>query len=230
MQDPIRNPLYWNSLSEEGAVPILLVRHGQTSWNKERRFLGRSDIPLDQEGQTQAMAVAAAIRHIPLQALYSSPLSRAWGTAEKIAESRELPIQRVQDLQELHQGDLEGHPSHFLAEQYPDFLAAWQKDPTHARCPGGETLDECRVRSIAALRTIMSKHQPGDPVAVVSHRMAIGCIICDVLGLPLRFNTLIGQRNTAINILSWKEGALRLHRLNEASHLDNQPTPPPMSA
>jgi broad specificity phosphatase PhoE len=226
MQDPIRNGLDWNSLSEEGAVPILLVRHGQTSWNKQRRFLGRSDIPLDQEGVLQATAVAAALRPIPLQAMYSSPLSRAWGTAEKINESRSLSIQRVDDLQELHQGDLEGHPSQYLAEQYPDFLTAWQKDPTHARCPGGETLNECKVRSVAAMRLILEQHQTGPPIAIVSHRMAIGCIICDLLGLPLRFNTMIGQRNTAINLLSWKEGTLRLHRLNEASHLDEHPTLP----
>lgn len=224
MQDYIRNGLDWNSLSEQGAVPILLVRHGQTSWNKQRRFLGRSDIPLDQEGVAQAKAAAAVLRPIPLQALYSSPLSRAWGTAERINKSRNLSIQRVDDLQELHQGDLEGHPGHYLAEQYPDFLAAWQKDPTHARCPGGETLDECRIRSVRAMRTIAEQHEPGMPVGVVSHRMAIGCIICDLLGLPLRFNTMIEQRNTAINLLSWKDGALRLHRLNEASHLDTHPT------
>ena len=101
MQDYIRNGLDWNSLSEQGAVPILLVRHGQTSWNKQRRFLGRSDIPLDQEGVAQAKAAAAVLRPIPLQALYSSPLSRAWGTAERINKSRNLSIQRVDDLQEL---------------------------------------------------------------------------------------------------------------------------------
>ena len=75
-----------------------------------------------------------------------------------------------------------------------------------------------------AMRTIAEQHEPGMPVGVVSHRMAIGCIICDLLGLPLRFNTMIEQRNTAINLLSWKDGALRLHRLNEASHLDTHPT------
>ncbi len=226
MQDPIRNAIELNSLSEEGAVPIFLIRHGQTSWNKQRRFLGRSDIPMDKEGLTQAAAAAAAIQHIPLAAVYSSPLSRAWGTAEKIVATRTLPIQRVDDLQELHQGDLEGHLSHILVDQYPDFLAAWQKDPTHARCPGGETLDECRVRSVTALRTIAGNHEPGMPIAIVSHRMAIGCIICEALGIPLRFNSMIGQRNTAINLLSWKHGSIRLHRLNDASHLDQPPLPP----
>ena len=223
MQHPIRNAIDWNSLSEKGAVPILLIRHGQTSWNKERRFLGRSDIPLDTEGLAQATAVASAIQQIPLAGLYSSPLSRAWGTAEKIAQSRTLEIQRVDDLQELDQGVLEGKPSQYLADQYPEFLAAWQKDPTHMRCPGGETLDECRVRSVAALHSIAAKHSPNQPIAIVSHRMAIGCIVCDAIGLPLRFNSMIGQRNTAINVFSWKNGTIRLHRLNEATHLDTQP-------
>ena len=230
MQAPVRNVLEWNSITEDGAVPLLLIRHGQTSWNKERRFLGRSDIPLDSEGRAQAVAAAAAIKHIPLSGLYSSPLSRAWATAEIIADGRTTSIQRVDDLQELHQGELEGQPGHALRDRYPEFLTSWIEDPTHTRCPGGETLDECRSRSVAAVHAIMKKHIPGEPVAIVSHRMAIGCIICDTLGLPLRFNALIGQRNTAINLLSWKHQTLRLHRLNEASHLGAQPPLPAMDA
>jgi len=219
MNHPARNRFDWSSLEEQGTIPVLLIRHGQTSWNKQRRFLGRTDIPLDDEGTHQAASAAASLASIPFSALYSSPLSRAWGTATAIANTRNSPIVPAPDLTELNQGELEGKFGSNLANDYPAFFEQWNTDPTHARVPGGETLAECHARAMKAVHSIMSSHQPGPPVAIVSHRMTIGCIICEALNLPLRFNLMIGQRNTAINLLGYRDGTLSLHRLNDADHL-----------
>ncbi len=220
MNHPARNRFDWSSLAEQGTIPVLLIRHGQTLWNKQRRFLGRTDIPLDAEGAQQASRAAHALASIPFAGLYSSPLARAWGTAEAMASNRDTPIQPVPDLTELNQGELEGEHGSVLIERYPTFYAEWKNDPTHARVPGGETLAECHQRATAALHNIMAAHQPGPPVAIVSHRMTIGCLICEALDLPLRYNLMIGQRNTAINLLGYRDGILSLHRLNDADHLD----------
>jgi broad specificity phosphatase PhoE len=230
MQAPNRNTIPWEALAKAGAIPVLLIRHGQTSWNKERRFLGRSNVPLDAEGERQAILLARALEHIPLAALYSSPLARAWGTAEAISAGRSTSIQAVDGLTELDQGELEGLHGSALPERYPDLMHAWAEDPTHVRLPDGETLDECRVRSVSAVHGILCSHQPGAPVAIVAHRMVIGCLLCDTLALPLRFNTMIGQRNTAINVMSFHDGSLRLHRLNDADHLGGDPPLEPMPA
>ena len=215
-----RNRFAWSSLADDNTIPVLLIRHGQTSWNKEKKFLGRTDIPLDEEGLSQARRMAMSIADIPLSGLYSSPLARAWQTAEAISSHRTLSIQPIEGLTELDQGELEGHQSSVLQNQYTDFFTRWRDDPTHTRVPGGETLAECHERASQAIHQLLQHHKPGPPVAIVSHRMAIGNLICEAMNVPLRENLNLEQRNTAINLLGYRAGKLSLHRLNDASHLD----------
>ena len=220
MQPPHRNAIEWEGHFDDGSIPVFLIRHGQTKWNKERRFLGRSDIPLDDEGHVQASLLTNTLRSIPLEAVYSSPLARAWETAEKLAAPHALQPTVLPGLTELDHGQLEGMKGALLPERYPQFYEAWRADPTHVRVPGGETLAECQERAVASiLEMLASRHSTG-PVAVVSHKVAISGVICDTIGLPPRFNMMVGQKNTAINLLSYREGRLHLHRLNEATHLD----------
>jgi len=215
------DPIEWQNLCQQGEIPVLLIRHGQTQWNKQRRFLGRSDIPLDETGKAQALLLAKRLAHTKLNVVYSSPLSRAWETAMPLSQTKGLSPTALPGVTELDQGELEGHFGADLAQDFPDFYDDWTKDPTHVRVPGGETLNECAHRSIKAFRTALSAHIPGQTVAIVAHRVAISAIICDVLGLPVRFNMRIGQRNTAINLLGYRDGHIRLHRLNDAEHLDS---------
>jgi len=225
-----RNPLPWQPLAQTGSVPILLIRHGQTAWNKERRFLGRSNVELDAEGRQQAALVAATLADVPLAGVFSSPLARARGTADAICTTRSLSPLIVNGLQELDQGELEGHAGSWAFENHPDFLQAWAQDPTDVRVPGGETMGECQTRCVSALEGILQAQNPGPPVAVVTHRMVLSCLICHALDLPLRMWRLIGQRNTAINLLAWREGQLTVHRLNDTDHLGEVERAPAMPA
>ena len=179
------NRFTWTSLADDNTIPILLVRHGQTSWNKERKFLGRTDIPLDEKGIEQALLMARSISHIPLSGLYSSPLTRAWQTAEALANEHNISIQSVAGLTELNQGDLEGHTASILQDKYAPFFQQWREDPTHIRVPGGEALTECHARASEAIHALLQHHVPGPPVAIVSHRMTIGSLICEAMGIPL---------------------------------------------
>lgn len=222
--DPPRldEALAWRPLALAGELPLLLIRHGQTAWNQGGRILGRSDVPLDAEGRAQANLLANRLRPVPLAGLYTSPLVRARQTAEAIATGHsQLQLQIVDSLVELDPGAWEGLPSEALLQRDPDFVSRWTADPGHTRIPGGETLGECQLRALTAIERIARAHAPGPPVAIVTHKLVLSSLICAILGLPLRYYSLIGQNNAAINLVAWRsDGTLRLVRLNEVAHLE----------
>ena len=213
------NAFDMDAARKEGATPVFLIRHGQTEWNREGRFLGRTDLPLDETGMTQAQKLADRLSTHSVSHVYASPLARALQTATELSRPHGLEPRAVEGIIELDQGDLEGREGRNLAVEFPDFFAAWRQDPTHARIPGGETLADCHARSVRAIHSLLADHSAADTVVVVSHKVAISAIICDVLGLPPRYNMMVEQANTAINLLAWNAGSLSLLRLNDHEHL-----------
>lgn len=224
MVHPTRNALSWEPLANDGQVPVLLVRHAQTAWNRERRMLGRSDIPLDEEGLQQADALADWLAPVPLSAVASSPLRRAMQTASPVAAARGLVVRPVSGLVELDQGELDGQLAASLLERYGDFFQAWRDDPGATRVPGGESLGECQERAWTALSEALADARPGPPVLIVVHQMVLSALLCRAMDRPLREYGAMSQRNTAINLLGWRDGALRPAALNLVEHL---PPPPP---
>jgi len=206
---------------QDGAV-VLLLRHGRTAWNRQRRFLGRTDVPLDPHGLRQAKAVAHHLRHVPLSAVVTSPLARAADTASCITAQRDLICVTDQRLMELSQGDLEGQPSHTLADRYPDFLGRWRTDPGSARVPGGETLGECQNRGVDALLDACALASPGRPVVVVTHQMVIASVLCKLNGLPLRMYRLLTHDNAAYSRLCVHHGRLEVDHFHQRAHLGPQ--------
>jgi broad specificity phosphatase PhoE len=131
---------------------ILLARHGETDWNRQLRFQGHADEPLNETGRAQARELASRLRHEPIAAVYSSDLRRASETAEIVAAIMELPIVLDRRLREIHVGSWQGRTRGELDG------AAWD----------GETYDAHRLRVVAALRSIARFH-PDDCVLVVAH-------------------------------------------------------------
>jgi probable phosphoglycerate mutase len=174
----------------------VLVRHGRTAWNHQHRFLGTTDIPLDEEGQRQARSLAAALPR-PFDRVYTSPLARAVETARCLADQpEELPA-----LRELYQGDLEGLPAAEAFGRYPEFFEAFSRDPTGVRVPGGESLGECRDRAMREVEQIGRAHAGGEVVAAVTHQMVIASVGCTVTGDPLTRWRKHGVRNAAMTVL-----------------------------
>jgi broad specificity phosphatase PhoE len=139
---------------------ILLVRHGETDWNLERRVQGHSDRPLNETGRAQAREVAAALAGEPIDAVYSSDLVRAHETARIVAEVRGLGVTAVPDLRERNFGTWEGLTDDEIFERFPSAkTGAWGD---------GETREEMARRVLGALRRIAEAH-PGGRVLVVSH-------------------------------------------------------------
>ncbi|MBW2256059.1 MAG: histidine phosphatase family protein [Deltaproteobacteria bacterium] len=186
----------WEEEEIQLGTIVVLVRHGRTRWNHERRFLGTTDIPLDEVGRRQARSMAAALPR-PFDCVYTSPLARAMETAEFLTDQ---PVERM-GLRELWQGDLEGLSVSEGYGRYPEFFAAFARDPTHVRVPGGESLGACRDRAVQVMEEIGHAHDSGAVVAVVTHQMVIASVACTLAGEPMSRWRGHGVRNVAMTVL-----------------------------
>jgi broad specificity phosphatase PhoE len=197
---------------------IYLVRHGQTAWNKEEIFRGRTDIPLDETGLKQAALAGEYFKEISLQGIYSSPLSRAWQTAERIAKIKSLTVQPLDGLVDMSFGNWEGRPLQEVRETDAERYRQWRDEPHLFKLPDGESLDEIRIRAMAALKEIIEKHPEGN-VVLVSHRVVNKVLICGILGIDNSHFWQIAQDTAAINLIQYKRGRYILSLMNETCHL-----------
>jgi broad specificity phosphatase PhoE len=197
---------------------IYLVRHGQTAWNKEEVFRGRTDVPLNETGLKEAELAGMYLKEIDIHAVYSSPLSRARQTAEKIAQFHSLDVQPLDGLIDMSFGNWEGHSLNEVREKDGERYRQWRDEPHLVRLPGGDTLDQVRVRAMAALETVVQEH-PEKTLVLVSHRVINKVLICGILGLDNSHFWQIGQDTTAINLIQYRNGKYVLSLLNEACHL-----------
>ena len=197
---------------------IYLVRHGQTAWNREEIFRGRTDVPLDETGLKQAELAGEYLKEVEIDAIYSSPLSRALETAEKIARFHNLKVQPLEGIIDMSFGNWEGHAHQEIKKNDSETYRRWREKPHLVKLPGGESLDDVRVRSMAALEEVIRKHPEKAPV-LVSHRVVNKVLICGILGLDNSHFWQISQDPTAINLIHYRNGKYILSLMNETCHL-----------
>ena len=197
---------------------IYLVRHGQTAWNKEEIFRGRTDVPLDETGLKQAEVAGQYFKGMEIHAIYSSPLSRALRTAQKIAQFHNLKVQPLDGIIDISFGSWEGHSLQEIRDTDGELYRQWREEPHQVRLPGGESLDEVQSEGDSCAGR-------GDPitsrktVVLVSHRVVNKVIICGILGLDNSHFWQITQDPTAINLIQYKNGKYILSLMNETCHL-----------
>ena len=183
---------------------ILIVRHGQTSWNVERRIQGWRDIELNENGHSQAKALAtflAAQHQQPEQridAVYSSDLLRAQQTAQAVAQSLTLPFRVIQGIRERNYGVLEGVPFDRMHEHDPVSAKVWAERDPDGIIPNGETLRQFHQRVTDSLHTVASDH-PGQRVIVVTHGGAMDIIWRQATGTDLQAPRKALLLNASIN-------------------------------
>ena len=197
---------------------IYLVRHGQTAWNKEEIFRGRTDVPLDETGLKQAELAGEYFKGMEIDAIYSSPLSRALQTAQKIAQFHNLKVQPLDGIIDMSFGNWEGRAHQEIREKDSKTYRQWVEEPHLVRLPGGESLDDVRVRAIAALEEVIRNH-PEKTLVLVSHRVICKVLICAILGLDNSHFWQITQDTTAINLIQYRNGKYILSLMNETCHL-----------
>jgi broad specificity phosphatase PhoE len=161
---------------------LLLIRHGQTTWNVEHRLPGQvPGVALNDVGRQQATRLADALTVLPISAIISSPLERARETAEIIDQGRGLPIQLEPDLMDVEMGRWVGQVFDNLAKTDPDWTA-YVKDPTKAP-EGIETFPQVQQRAVAAVERWLKKDSIGDYPAFVCHADVVKLILAHYLGL-----------------------------------------------
>jgi broad specificity phosphatase PhoE len=199
---------------------IYLIRHGETEWNKVRRFQGRSNLPLNEAGRKQVGALASTLKNIPLTAIHTSPLSRALETARRIKVFHpSTPIFEDNGLVEMDLGEFDGMRAQDWAEQYPDFRKAWNENPASVRIPGGESLKEVQDRAKKTLERITGIYPPDATILISSHNFVNLTLLCDILNIPLNRFRDLRQENAAFNVIHKKGGRFYAELVNECSHL-----------
>jgi len=175
---------------------LILVRHGATDWNQQRRVQGLSNLGLNETGKRQAEALAQALKDERVDAIYASPLRRAQETAHAIGRFHQVEVVPLDGLKELDVGEVDGMTYEDMRIHHSEFFTKWMADFTAVRLPGGGTVPELRDQCCAAVKDILEKQRTvagekcGDEdkvVVAVTHFFPIMCIICDTLGLALTY-------------------------------------------
>ena len=162
-----------------GDKTLLIMRHGETSWNRERRIMGSADVPLNEAGRSQCEGVARMLADFSIDTVVTSPLERARESAQIIASALGVALREDSDLEEVKFGRWQGHTYDEVMRD-PDyhFYAA---DPCGVPTPGGETIVDVQSRGLAALE----RAEPGQRTLFVSHGDIIRSTICHYLAIPV---------------------------------------------
>ena len=165
-------------------LKVILVRHGQTGWNQERRIQGgNADTKINTEGERQCSCLALKLQTEKVAAVYSSPMSRALYTAEAVAKCHNLPVTTDPDLREINCGTMEGVPIGDIGHRLQTLVQGGNEDELLFKQCGGESLEQLKDRAWGSIQRIAKTHTDGT-VVVVSHYFTIAVILCTVLGLP----------------------------------------------
>jgi probable phosphoglycerate mutase len=201
-------------------LTIVLVRHGETGFNKDRRIQGGgSDTPLNETGIRQKELVAARLKTGSYQAIYSSPLLRAVDTARAIARYHNLEVINEPGLREIDMGEFEGVQAiEKLGRHMAEILTMGPEGEKVPAMPGGESLAQVQSRVCGALQRLVAKHPEGS-IVVVSHFFAILTVICNVLGMPVSQIARFRMTPGSISIVVYDSGNPRLLSFNDSGHL-----------
>lgn len=194
---------------------LFLTRHGETVWHRENRYAGVSDIDLTPRGLHQAEALGAWAAGARLDAIVTSPLSRARRTAAPAARATGLVPVVEPDLLEVDFGIAEGRTLGELRASYPQEVAAFVEDPAAHPLPAGEDPAAAAARGATALLRL-ADGRPGQRVLAVAHNTLLRLVLCRLLGLPTSEyrRVLPGLRNCAITELRVTEGQVSLMAYN----------------
>jgi len=196
---------------------IFLVRHGETDWNREGRFQGQMDIPLNGTGLVQARSVAEALKDVSLDRIVASPLSRARETARPLAELKGLRAELSEGLIEIGHGLWEGRTSGEVEAEWPGRLEAWHTRPETVVMPGEESLEDVQNRAWPALLRVAEGK--GENIAVFTHDAVLKVLLMNVLDCPLSSFWKFQLANGSITLLEQSEKGWRIPLMGEAGHL-----------
>lgn len=197
---------------------FILVRHGQTDWNVQRRFQGQHDVPLNEVGRKQAAALSRRLAGERIHTIYASDLQRVTETAEHIVQTHQLTVQPEPRLREMSFGDWEGLTYAQIGQRYPKLRAEWEADMLRVTLPGGESLMGVASRVRDLYDQLVRDHQD-ETVLLAAHGGSLRVLLGVALGLgPERYWQFRLDTASLTELYVYPEGPI-LTRLNDTAHL-----------
>lgn len=201
---------------------LILIRHGETAWNAERRLQGHIDIPLNSEGLRQAGALAGALADERFDAIVSSDLARAHQTAQAVASLHGMALATDPGLRERCYGGFEGLLYSEIEQRFPAEFAAWQARDIDSVMPNGvhvaESFRQFYQRCIATISDLAEAHA-GQSLALVAHGGVLECAYRSATNLALSTPRDFPVKNASINRFTYVDGKLHLTSWGEVAHL-----------
>ena len=197
---------------------ILLVRHGETAWNREKIFRGVYDIPLNENGRLQARHLSRALAVRSIDVAYSSPLSRARETAQIVLEPHAIDATVHEGFMDFDYGEWTGLDDAVVANRWPEEHLQWVAEPDKARPPGGDTLQGVFETVFESVEQISRRHG-GQTVAVFAHRVVNKLLILGMLTVGLERFPFVRQDNCCVNEFERTEKGYVVISLNDTSHI-----------
>lgn len=197
---------------------LLLVRHGVTEFNTERRFMGQSDVELSPEGHQQAEKLRDYLAKEKIDAAYSSDLTRALVTAEVICQGRGLDIVTCPELRECDYGECDGLTFREIGSRYPEVAERCINFTLELEFPGGECFRDFFERTGQFLERL-DGHRPEETVLVVAHDGVLKALLCLLLGIDGSHWWQLRVDTGSLSIMETYPRGARLTRLNDVCHL-----------
>ena len=213
-----------------GSTQLLFIRHGETDWNRQQRFQGQIDVPLNDAGHAQAARLALRLAAEPFELLLSSDLERARQTAEPLARAWGLQPLQLPGLREQHFGAWEGLDVPTIKARHGALWPQWlQHDGDFALPGGGESLRQFHARVMAAVQQLVATHR-GRRLALVTHGGVLDMLWRQAQGLPISGLRTCEIPNTGLNHLRWVGDRLLIDSWGDADHLAGLPEQAPTKA
>jgi probable phosphoglycerate mutase len=201
-----------------GETTLIVIRHGETAWNREKRMQGATDTLLSDVGRVQAHALGRRLAGRGFVALYSSDLSRAWDTARAIAEHTGREVVADPRLQERRFGIFEGLTGEEIVARYPEEHARFASRGPDYAVPGGESARNFTQRCVGCLAEIADRHH-GAEVVVVTHGLVLDSLYRAAHGLDHGERRPVPLINASLNFFGYEGNAWRLELWGDISHL-----------
>lgn len=198
---------------------LIIVRHGETEWNKQGKAMGQLDSSLTAQGIQEAHAIAKRLSHFPFTTCYSSDLGRAAKTANIIVEMCDKTIVFDSDLREWNMGIFQRFTIPEMREKFPQERRDYERIGYDYVVPKGESISQCKARSIRVLNRIADQH-PSEIVVVVTHGYVLMVFFEMVLGLPPRSIGRYKLNHASFSAFDYVDEAWSLVVWNDRSHLE----------
>jgi broad specificity phosphatase PhoE len=197
-------------------MQLILIRHGETLWNKEGRIQGTSDVELSVTGIEQARRLALSLKDSDIGAIHASSLKRAYRTAEIINSFHDRKIEVHPELMEMDQGDFEGLSFQELMACEKEFIHRWIADPASVKMPRGESLAELQDRVWPPVEKIIAA---GENALVVAHNFTIAAILCRIRNISLSEFRSTCVDTASRTVIRFRDGRANIEVMNDRSHL-----------